>query len=252
MIDSHTHLHYSGYSEIRDMSISGITYAITCAVGTGASSLNTYKDEIENMINLYWKLGESLGIKIYSAIGIHPANIPADWKEKLSSFEPYFNHEHVVAIGEVGINSERSVEDEVFYEMARLGKKYDLPLIVHTPFKDREKIVKKEIDILEKSGISPDIVVIDHVNMDILNTVKQGGYHIGLTVKEGRLTPEDVYKNIEIYEDGMLNSDVANLGPSDPLSVPKTVQYLRSRGIKYDTINRISHENAAKFYRRLR
>ncbi len=252
MIDSHTHLHYSGYSEIHSMSVSGVTYAITCAVGTGASTLTTYKDEIENMINLYWKLGESLGIKIYSAIGIHPANIPQDWKEKIGIFENYLNHEHVVAIGEVGINSDRSVEEEVFFEMAKLGKKYDIPLIVHTPFKDREKIVKKEIDVIEKSGISPDLVVIDHINTDILDMVKKKNYHIGLTVKEGRLTFDDVYKNIELFENGMLNSDVANLGPSDPLAVPKTVQYLRSKGIKNEIINKISEENAKKFYRRIK
>ncbi len=229
------------------MAVSGIDKIVTCAVGSGASTIKTYADEISNLLNVYKKNAKENGIELFIAVGIHPANIPQDWKEGLSIIESYLGHENVVALGEVGINSDRKVEEEVFQEIVKIAKKYDKPIIAHTPFKNRVEIFKKESNIIEKINLNPDLVVIDHANMDIISMINEKGYHYGLTVKEGRLKPEDVFNSIEKFENGMLNSDVANLSPSDSLSVPKTVKFLKSKGVDKKIIENISEKNALKF-----
>jgi len=247
MIDSHTHVHLAGYMDLENMAIAGIEKLVSCTVGSPTTVKGLF-DEANNILNVYRKNAKANGIELYAAVGMHPLNIPPDWRDGIHIIEEFLSMENVVAIGEVGINSDRSIEVDVFREMLNLAKRYDKPVIVHTPFKDRKEIVRKEIDVIEGVGISPDLVVIDHINTDVIDMVKEKGLHYGLTVREGRLKPEDVYKNIEIFEDGMLNSDLINTGPSDALSVPKTVKYLRANGVRGDIIRKISFENARRFF----
>ncbi len=250
MIDSHTHIQLAGYNDLENMAISGIEKVISCTVGSSITIRALY-EEAEKLLSIYMNNAKNNGIELYVAVGIHPVNIPPDWREGLGKIEEFLSQERVVAIGEVGINSNRTLEEEVFREMVRLAKKNDLPLIVHTPFNERQEIVKREISVIESVGISRDLVVIDHVNTDILSLVKEKGYGIGLTVREGRLKPEDVYRNIEIFSDGLLNSDLINTGASDSLSVPRTVKYVRSRGVKREIIEKISKKNALKVFRKI-
>lgn len=247
MIDSHTHIQMVSYQDLENMATAGIEKIVTCAVGSGASSISTYKDEMTNLLNVYVKNAKENGIELYLAIGIHPANIPPDWKNGLKMIEENISNEHVVALGEVGINSDRPIEEEVFTEMVKLSKKYDKPIIVHTPFKNRVEIVKKEIGVIEKIGLNPELAVIDHANLDIISMINEKGLYPGLTVKEGRLTSMDVLNNIDKFERGMLNSDVANLSQSDALAVPKTVKLLKAKGVDKKIIENISEKNALKF-----
>lgn len=251
MIDSHTHIQLAGYQDLENMAMAGIDRIVTCGVGSGASTFQTYMDEISNLLSTYRKNARENGIDLYIAIGIHPANIPPDWKKGLPIIEDYLTNENIVALGEVGINSDRQVEEDVFTEIAKMAKKHDKPIIVHTPFKNRLEIVKKESNVIERTGLNPELVVIDHANLDIISLITEKGYYPGLTIKEGRLTPMDVLNNIDKFQDGMLNSDVANLGPSDALSVPKTVKLLRSKGVEKEIIENISEKNALKFLRKI-
>lgn len=250
MIDSHTHIQLAGYNDLELMAMSGVEKVVSCTVGS-PSTIQGLFDEVNNLLNIYKNNAKNNGIELYVAVGIHPSNIPPDWKYGLPKIEEYLSYDGVVGIGEVGINSERPLEEDVFIEMVNMAKKYDLPVVVHTPFINREEIVKKEIRVIEKVGISEDLVVIDHINIDILKMVKEKNYHIGLTVREGRLRPENIYENLKEFEDGMLNSDLINLGPSDPLSLPKTLKFLRSKGVDKKILNKISYENAKKFFRKI-
>jgi len=247
MIDSHTHIQLASYQDLENMAMAGIDRIVTCTVGSGASSYQTYKDEISNLFNVYRKNAKENGIDLYIAVGIHPANIPQDWKNGLSLIEEYLSDKSVVALGEVGINSDRQVEEDVFIEIIKIAKKHDKPIIVHTPFKNRLEIVKKESNAIESIGLNPELVVIDHANMDVISFIREKNYYPGLTVKEGRLTPMDVLNNINEFENGMLNSDVANLSPSDALSVPKTVKLLKAKNIDKKIIENISEKNALRF-----
>ena len=250
MIDSHTHIQLAGYNDLEQMGISGIEKIISCTVGSSITIQSLY-EEVDKLLNVYMNNAKNNGIELYLAVGIHPINIPPDWRSGLNKIEEYFTLDRVVAIGEVGINSERKIEEEVFKEMVKMGKAYDLPIIVHTPFTNRVDIVRKEISVIDNVGISQELVVIDHINTDIYQIVKEKGYGMGLTVREGRLTAENIYKNIEIFSDGMLNSDLINTGPSDSLSLPKTIKYLKSKGINKEIISNISEKNALKTFRKI-
>ncbi len=43
-----------------------------------------------------------------------------------------------------------------------LAKEFDLPVMVHTPHRDKKNGTNRSMDVIEEHGISPHMVVIDH------------------------------------------------------------------------------------------
>ena len=206
-------------------------------------------DEIRNLADTTGKNAKEIGIDVFTGIGINPRNIPRDWKSSIKPFSDFINKNDIVAIGEVGLESGSNIEKEVFREMVKLGKDYKLPLIIHTPNENRVKIVKEEIKIIEEIGISKNLVEIDHAGIDIFPLIKEHNLNFGITVKVKRLSENDVLRNIQEFESGMLNSDVTNVNDSDPLAVPKTVKFLRDNNIENNIIEKISENNAKAFFK---
>lgn len=132
--------------------------------------------------------------------------------------------------------------------MVRFAKLYDRSLVIHTPNTNRIWIVDDEIKIIKESGISNELVEIDHAGMDILPLIKKHRLNFGITVKRERVSKLEVLWNIEYFEDGMLNSDVTNVNESDPLAVPKTGEFLKKNNADSKIIERIADRNPRKFF----
>lgn len=250
MIDSHTHIQLVSYYDLQLMGKKGVDAVITCTGSAPqATSYITVIDVTRTILKLYNENAKKIGLNVFTGIGMNPRNIPPDWMKFSHALEDLINVEKIIAIGEVGLDSGTDLERDVFREMVRLAKLYDMPLIIHTPNTNRIKIVDKEIKIIEESGISNELVEIDHAGMDILPLIKKHGLNFGITVKKGRVSKLEVLRNIEYLEDGMLNSDVTNVNESDPLAVPKTVEFLKKNNADSKIIERISDRNARKFFR---
>jgi hypothetical protein len=252
VFDSHTHIQYGGWRDFEDAAVAGVERVIACTIGLGASSMQSYYDEINRILNTYRNVARQNGIELYAAVGIHFLYIPPDWRGGIGRLEEYLDMREVVAVGEVGIDKGTETEVEVFTEVLKLAKRKDKPVIMHTPYENRVSIVRKELEVIEKVGISPSLVIVDHFGLDIYELVPRD-FNVGLTVRFRRLTPEDVYKLLtehgELVDRAMLNSDVINTGPSDPLSVPKTAKHLRARGLPREVIEKVSGSNARRVYR---
>ena len=112
---------------------------------------------------------------IFATTGVHPHSAEQTNEEVLKGLDHYATHEKVVAIGETGLdyfymNSEKEIQINSFTEHIRLGKKHNLPIIIHVrdADEDMQKILKKEtayigligsrrrvsfvLEILEKKG----------------------------------------------------------------------------------------------------
>ncbi len=85
----------------------------------------------------------------YPMIGLHPEEVKADWKEVLLQMRPLLD-EHVIAIGEVGLDFYWSREFEheqleAFEEQVRWSVETRLPLMIHC-----RKAQNEMIDILRR------------------------------------------------------------------------------------------------------
>lgn len=88
---------------------------------------------------------------IFATTGVHPHSADQTNEEVLKGLDRFANHEKVVAIGETGLdyfymNSDKEIQINSFTEHIRLGKKHDLPVIIHVreADEDMQEILKKE------------------------------------------------------------------------------------------------------------
>ena len=97
--------------------------------------------------------------------------------------------------------------------------------------------------------ISPEYVVIDHINANVVENVINTDYTLGLTVQPQKMDKNEAIKILDEYgfDKFLLNSDISNKA-SDPLSVPKTIRELTKQNFNQKDIEKVAFKNAKKFF----
>ncbi len=249
MIDSHIHADTRPYEDFEMMAVAGIESAITCAHDPlRMSSANVVLDHWHRILNNDISRAANNGLKLYAAIGIHPRSISKDFEVAMSELINLVGSEDVVAIGEIGLESVSSSQIHVFKRQLKLAENLNMPVVVHTPRKNKQEVTKVTFDIIEEN-INPDLVVVDHVDESIIKDVNELGTKIGITVQPQKMTPEEAVHLLKEYgTDGVfLDSDMSS-SPSDPLSVPKTVHKMKLADFEMEDIKKVSNDNALDFF----
>lgn len=189
------------------------------------------------------------GVKLYSAIGVHPRSISSDYEIVLLKLPELLDNKNVVAIGEIGLETGSKKEKEVFIKQLKLAQELDIKVIVHTPRTNKKEITEITATIIEDT-IDTSLVLLDHVDKSIIRRVLDFNGILGLTVQPQKMTSDEAVKMMDEYgyDKFVLDSDMSS-SPSDPLSVPKTVHKLRLSGVEPIDIKKVSYSNAAEFYK---
>ncbi len=251
MIDSHLHFDLMGYGDVDDMLAAGIDGAVACSYVLRPSSSATVFDHFRVLTEVYRPMAAARKFTLGVALGIHPRGIPPDWGRVIDALPDWLGRPGVVGIGEAGLDwadpREKEVLEAEFTLAAELGRR----VVVHLPGEDRAKALSASLDLAGKTGLPPASMVIDHVGQDVVEPVVAAGCWIGLTVKPGRLTPEDILALVDSGIDlnrAMLNSDTANLKASHPLAVARTAEHLRRAGTNEATVTALADDNARRFF----
>lgn len=245
-IDSHTHTYLRGPEDLELMSVSGIEGVIVCSFfPVQPSGFSTMRDLFRWVMEEEPVRLSSYGISSRVAVGIHPRSIPEeDTKAVLDYLLALFDNEKASALGEVGLETGSKEEEYVLIQQIRIANEYPVPMIMHTPRNNKEKIVERLISIIESENVDPSRVIIDHLTPSLVGRVRSIGANAGLTVQPGKLTPKDVHE--VLMKNGpegiVLNSDMGNK-PSDPLSIPRVAHYLDRAGVGGRDIQMITYSN---------
>lgn len=249
MIDSHIHADTRPYEDFEKMAIAGIETAITCAHDPlRMTSSDVVLDHWHRILNNDVKRAAENGLKLYAAIGIHPRSISKDFEVALGKLPALIQDDNVVAIGEIGLETISGTQINIFKRQLILAESVNMPVIVHTPRKNKKEVAEVSLNIIEEN-ISPDKVVIDHVDSTVIEDVIELGTKIGITVQPKKMTPDEALLLLEEYgiEGIFLDSDISS-SPSDPLSVPKTVHKMKLAGFEDEIIKKVSNDNALEFF----
>ncbi len=198
-----------------------------------------------------------LGIDSYSAIGIHPRSIPKSPEEADKAIEivkEYITskdrdkNQNIKAIGEIGIDSDSSMEKEIYYKQLALAKDANLPVIIHTPKKNKKEITKSIIEILDT--FKPIIAVIDHIDAQNFLVAHDSDYHLGFTMQTGKLTSQvaiELLKSYDIEDRVLLNSDVCDVN-NEMGGIINLITALHDKGFNDHVIQKVICENAKKLF----
>lgn len=251
-----THFHWeegqmSPHSISCEASNDGVKYLV-CVGGD-------YQTSLESL-----KISHSLE-NCYFTAGVHPHNAGnQDWD--MGKFSDLLKDDKCVAVGEIGLdyfykNSAKDVQKKVFEDFCKLGKKTDLPLVVHCRDKDNCFEAYEEVyRILKNARIGSGKFVIHCYtgNLFWLEKFLDLGAYIGITGIVTFPKAENVREIVKHIPDDrlLLETDSPYLAPKPHRGKPNFPKYLKLvaeevakiKGMPLEKLAKITTKNAFKFY----
>ena len=253
-IDPHVHMNARTTDDYQAMAEAGVVAVIEPAfwLGQPRTSADTYYDYLATLVGWEPFRASQFGIKHYCAIGLNSkeANNEA-LAEAVMEFLPLFlSKENVVAVGEIGFDEQTDLEEKYLRAQLELAKEFRMPVMVHTPHRDKLAGCLRTMDICEEHGLPPSQVIMDHNNENTVKQVLDRGYWAGFTLyPQTKMGSERMVEVARQYgsERIFINSS-ADWGVSDPLSVPKTAGLMLEKEIDEKCVHEICYKNALLAY----
>ncbi|BFO68461.1 TatD family hydrolase [Chryseobacterium sp. S0630] len=253
-IDPHIHMVSRTTNDYQAMRAAGIVAVIEPAfwLGQARTEASSFKDYFSTLVGWERFRASQFGIKHYCTIGLNSkeANNEA-LAEKVMDLLPLFAaKEGVVAIGEIGYDDQTPAEDKYFRLQIELALKFNLPIMVHTPHRDKKNGTIRSMNVLKEHGVSPNMVVIDHNNEETAKCVLDNGYWAAFTIYPNtKMGNERMVEVVKQYgSERIIVDSSADWGVSDPLSVPKTAALMLERGISKEDVHLTCYKNALTAY----
>jgi predicted metal-dependent TIM-barrel fold hydrolase len=162
----------------------------------------------------------------------------------------YLEKDGVLGIGEIGFDDLTKKEERFFAEQVELAKKERLPVLVHSPHRDKVKGVERSIALLKESGFPLERALIDHNTEETVPLLIDTGCAMGFSIyPETKMDEERMVQILQRYGTArMIINSAADWGKSDPLKVPKTALLMRRRGFSDEQIEQVVWHNPISFF----
>lgn len=222
--------------------------------GFDRSSAQGFHDYFVQLTEFEPQRAAAYGIAHHCWLCINPkeAEDPGFAREVVALIPQFINKPTVLGIGEIGLNKNSKNELLILEEQIALAAEYDQLILVHTPhLEDKLKGTKLILDAVDaNAAITPERVLIDHVEEHTIGLVLDRGYWAGMTLyPETKCTPQRAADMVETFgPDRLCLNSAGDWGRSDPLAVPKARQELLSRGHPAELVERLTFDNPRAFF----
>ena len=253
-IDPHIHMSSRTTDDYEAMHKAGVVAIIEPAfwLGQPRTEVGSFKDYFSSLVGWEQYRASQFGIKHYSTIGLNSkeANNEALAEQVMELLPLFALKENVVAIGEIGYDDQTAAEDKYFRIQIELAKELELPIMIHTPHRDKKNGTLRSMDVLEEHGLNPLMVVIDHNNEETVREVLDRGFWAAFTIyPRTKMGSERMVEVVRLYgPERIIVDSAADWGVSDPLAVPKTAQLMREKGMDQSVIQATCYQNALEAY----
>jgi len=253
-IDPHVHMVSRTTDDYEAMRAAGIVALIEPAfwLGQPRTEVGSFKDYYSTLVGWERFRSSQFGIRHYCTIGLNSkeANNEALAEEVMDLLPLFAAKEGVVAIGEIGYDDQTAAEDKYFRLQIELAKELGLPILIHTPHRDKKNGTYLSMDVLEEHGCDPTKVIIDHCNEETAEEVLRRGYWTAFTIYPGtKMGNERMVELVKHYgPERIIIDSSADWGISDPLSVPKTAALMLERGVPLEHVELTTYGNALTAY----
>jgi predicted metal-dependent TIM-barrel fold hydrolase len=254
MFDPHIHMTSRTTDDYEAMALAGIEAIVEPAfwLGQPRSSLGSFVDYFDGLIGWERFRAGQFGIWHHCAMGLNPkeANDEPLAREVLDVLGRYLAKDRVVAVGEIGFDAMTGAEERAFEAQLELAAEHDLPVLVHTPHRDKLHGTVRSLELVAASPVAPERVLIDHNNELTFERVLASGCWCGFTIYPD--TKMDERRLVSIVEaeglERMIVNSAADWGRSDPLKVPKTAAAMRAAGFPEQEIERLVWHNPVALF----
>lgn len=253
-IDPHIHVTSRTTDDYEAMYRAGIVAIIEPAfwLGQPRTQVGSFQDYFSSLVGWERFRASQFGIKHYCTIGLNSkeANNEALAEQVMELLPLYLGKEGVVAVGEIGYDDQTEAEDKYYRQQLELAKTADLPVMIHTPHRDKKRGTTRSMDVCEEHGLAPEMVVVDHNNEETVKEVLDRGFWAAFTIyPHTKMGSERMVEIVRQYgPERIIVDSAADWGVSDPLAVPKTADLMLKRGIPEEHVHLTCYQNALTIY----
>ena len=253
-IDPHVHMSSRTTDDYEAMRDAGIVAVIEPAfwLGQPRTNVGSFIDYYASLLGWERFRAAQFGIKHYCTMGLNSkeANNEALAEAVMEILPQYVCKEGVVAVGEIGFDDQTKLEDKYYRAQLELAKEVNLPVMIHTPHRDKKAGTARSMDIALEHGLPAHKVIVDHNNEETVKECLDRGFWAAFTIyPKTKMGKERMAAVIEQYgSERIIVDSSADWGSSDPLAVPKCAAVMKERGISDDDIETCCYKNAIAAY----
>jgi len=254
LIDPHAHMISRTTDDYEAMAAAGVVALIEPAfwIGQPRTFVGTYVDYLSTIVGWERFRAGQFGIRHYCTIGLNSKEANnEELAEGVMEWLPRFAlKEGVVAIGEIGYDEQTELEDRYFRQQLTLARELELPVMIHTPHRDKKRGTSRSMDVCDEMGMDPSWVVVDHNNEETVAETLQRGYWAGFSIypstKMGNRRMVEILK--QYGAERIIVDSACDWGISDPLGVAKTAKLALESGVPAETVHRVCYAHALEVY----
>jgi predicted metal-dependent TIM-barrel fold hydrolase len=253
IFDPHIHMTSRTTDDYMAMRRAGVRAIVEPAfwLGQPRTSVGTFVDYFAGLVGWEPFRAAQFGIRHHCALALNPkeANDPR-CVGVLDVLPRYLAKDGVVAVGEVGYDSMTKEEDEAFARQLQLAIEHGLPVLVHTPHRDKKAGTLRTLDVVRESGIAPERVIVDHLNELTVRPVLESGSWMAFSIYPD--TKMDEMRMVRILQEygteRMVVNSAADWGRSDPLKTRATAEAMLAAGFGEDDVDLVLWRNPVAFF----
>lgn len=254
IFDPHVHMTSRTTDDYEAMAAAGIVAIVEPAfwLGQPRTTAGSFVDYFNSLVGWERFRASQFGIRHFCTMGLNPkeSNNPRLADEVLRLLPRYLDKDGVVAVGEIGFDDQTDAEHASFARQVELARDFNLPVLIHTPHRDKKQGTIRSIEVIRSVGFPEERVLIDHNNEETLPIVLASRCWAGHTIYPN--TKMDEHRMAALVQkygsDRIVVNSAADWGISDPLKVPKTIAVMRAQDIPDVTIQKIVWDNPVAFF----
>jgi len=254
LIDPHAHMISRTTDDYEAMAASGVVAVIEPAfwIGQPRTNVGSYLDYLSSIVGFERFRASQFGIRHYCTIGLNSkeANNEALAEGVMELIPRFALKEGVVAIGEIGYDEQSALEDKYYRLQLELAKKLDLPVMIHTPHRDKKRGTSRSMDVCDEHGLDPAKVVVDHNNEETVKETLERGYWAAFSIypstKMGNARMVEILRQYGAKQ--VIVDSACDWGISEPLGVAKTARLALQQGISEADVRLACYQNALDAY----
>jgi uncharacterized protein len=254
MFDHHIHMTSRTTDDYRAMANAGIIAVIEPAfwVGQPRRHVGTFEDYFLSLVGWERFRARQFGIRHFCTMALNPkeANNPDVAPGVIELLPIFLEKDSVVAVGEIGFDDQTPAETKYFERQIQLAIDFQLPVLIHTPHRDKKAGTIRSIAVVKASGIDPTRVLIDHNTEETLPLVLESGCWAGHSIyPDTKMDEPRMVELVKRYGSWHITvNSAADWGVSDPLKVPKTAQAMLDAGIATSDVETIVWKNPVTIF----
>jgi len=254
LFDPHVHMTSRTTDDYQAMAAAGIAAVVEPAfwVGQPRTHVGTFEDYFLSLLGWERFRAQQFGIRHFCTLALNPkeANNAAIADGVLALLPRYLEKDGVVAVGEIGYDDQTPAEDRAFGAQLELARAHELPVLIHTPHRDKQRGTERTLALLREAHFPPELALVDHNNELTLPLVLDAGCWAGHSIYPA--TKMDEPRMVSLVQQfgaaRIIINSAADWGVSDPLKVPKTAKAMRDAGIAEADIETICWTNPVRFF----